>query len=54
MDEQRQLLISLLRGTEAHMGFDEAVLDLPAWAMNQHGPNVSYTPWPTTSANSPR
>jgi len=45
MDEQRQLLISLLRGTEAHMGFDEAVADLPAWAMNQHGPNVSYTPW---------
>ena len=45
MDEQRQLLISLLRGTEAHMGFDEAVADLPAWAMNQHGPNVRYTPW---------
>lgn len=45
IDEQRRLLILLLRGTEAHMGFDDAVADFPAWAMNQRAPNVSYTPW---------
>lgn len=27
------------------MGFDEAVADLPAWAINQRPPNVGYTPW---------
>jgi len=45
MDVQRRLLIQQLRGAEAHMGFDEAVADFPVWAMNQRGPNVTYTPW---------
>jgi hypothetical protein len=45
IDEQRRLLIAQLRGTEAHMGFDDAVADFPAWAMNQRAPNVTYTPW---------
>jgi hypothetical protein len=35
----------LLRGTQAHMGFDEAVADFPAWAINTRPPNVGYTPW---------
>ena len=39
------MLIDQLRGTEAHMGFDDAVADFPAWAMNQRAPNVTYTPW---------
>jgi DinB superfamily len=45
LDEQRRLLILQLRGTEAHMGFDDAVANFPAWAMNQRPPNVDYTPW---------
>jgi hypothetical protein len=39
------LLAGLLDGTDAHMGFDDAVADFPAWAINQRAPNVSYTPW---------
>lgn len=27
------------------MGFDEAVADFPAWAINARPPNVGYTPW---------
>ncbi len=27
------------------MGFDRAVADFPAWAINQRPPNVTYTPW---------
>jgi hypothetical protein len=27
------------------MGFDDAVADFPAWAMNKRGPNATYTPW---------
>jgi len=42
---QRQLVVALLRGTSAHMGFDDAVADFPAWAINARGPNVGYTPW---------
>jgi hypothetical protein len=42
---QRQLVVSLLRGTSAHMGFDEAVAGFPAWAINARAPNVGYTPW---------
>ena len=44
-DELRRQLVQLLRGTQAHMGFDDAVADLPAWAINARGPNVTYTPW---------
>jgi hypothetical protein len=44
-DELRSQLVQLLRGTQAHMSFDAAVADFPAWAINQRAPNVSYTPW---------
>jgi hypothetical protein len=44
-DEQRRQLILSLRGTEAHMGFERAVADFPAWAINARAPNVTYTPW---------
>jgi hypothetical protein len=27
------------------MSFADAVVDFPAWAINQRAPNVSYTPW---------
>jgi hypothetical protein len=45
MDELRRQLVLLLRGTQAHMTFDDAVTDFPAWAMNARGPNVEYSPW---------
>lgn len=35
----------MLGGTSAHMSFDDAVADFPAWAMNATAPNVGYTPW---------
>jgi hypothetical protein len=41
----RRQLVLLLRGTQAHMSFDDAVADFPAWAINERAPNVSYTPW---------
>jgi hypothetical protein len=45
MDELRHQLVLLLRGTQAHMSFDEAVAEFPAWAINERAPNVQYTPW---------
>ena len=44
-DELRRQLVQLLRGGQAHMTFDAAVADFPAWAINQRAPNVGYTPW---------
>jgi DinB superfamily len=44
-DELRSQLVLLLRGGQAHMTFDEAVADFPAWAINERAPNVDYTPW---------
>ena len=41
----RGQLVQLLTGRQAHMTFDEAVAEFPAWAMNQKAPNVTYTPW---------
>jgi DinB family protein len=41
----RELLVSLVRGTEAHMSFEDAVAGFPAEAMNRRAPNVGYTPW---------
>ena len=41
----RGQLVQLLTGRQAHMTFDEAVAEFPAWAMNQKAPNVAYTPW---------
>jgi hypothetical protein len=45
VDELRRQLALLLTGDQAHMTFDDAVADFPAWAINQRAPNVSYTPW---------
>jgi hypothetical protein len=45
MDEQRRQLVLLLRGTQAHMSFDEAVADFPARQINARAPNVGYSPW---------
>jgi hypothetical protein len=45
VDEQRRQLVLLLRGKQAHMAFDDAVADFPAWAINARPPNFSYTPW---------
>jgi hypothetical protein len=44
-DELRHQLVMLLRGRQAHMIFDEAIVDFPAWAINSRAPNVDYTPW---------
>ena len=44
-DELRTQLVQLLRGGQAHMPFDAAVADFPAWAINQRFPNGTYTPW---------
>lgn len=41
----RQQLLHLLRGGNAHMTFDEAVVDFPISAINERPPNVPYTPW---------
>lgn len=41
----RRQLVKLLTGRQAHMTFDEAVAEFPAWAMNERAPNVTYTPW---------
>jgi hypothetical protein len=48
MDSQAELrrqLVGGLRGHDAHMGFEDAVADFPARAINDRAPNVSYTPW---------
>src|SRR5437763_464 len=44
-DELRKQLVLMLRGDQAHMGFDEAVADFPEWAINERAPSVAYTPW---------
>ena len=44
-DALRRQLVLLLRGSQAHMTFDEAVADFPASAINDRAPNVTYTPW---------
>jgi hypothetical protein len=41
----RQHLLMLLGDGHAHMGFDEAIRDFPAEAMNRKVPNATYTPW---------
>ena len=41
----RNQLLSLLRGGQAHMGFDEVVADFPMTLINTRPPHVSYTPW---------
>ena len=41
----RQQLVVGLRGGDAHMAFEEAVADVPDWALNTRPPNVGYTAW---------
>ncbi len=41
----RSQLLALLQGGNAHMGIDDAVADFPMEFINQHPPNVTYTPW---------
>jgi hypothetical protein len=41
----REQLVELLRGTQAHMAFEEAVGRFPDEAINTRPPNVAYTPW---------
>jgi hypothetical protein len=48
MDRERALraqVVALLRGGNAHMGFDEAVANFPERLINERPPNVPYTFW---------
>lgn len=41
----REQLLALLRGGNAHMGFDEAIASFPAKHINTKLPNFNYTFW---------
>jgi hypothetical protein len=41
----REQLLALLRGGNAHLGFDDAVANFPPEHINTKPPNVPYTPW---------
>ena len=41
----REQLITLLRGGNAHIGFDQAVADFPMDKINAQPPDLPYTPW---------
>lgn len=41
----RDQLLALLRGGNAHLGFDDAVANFPMTVINRQPPNVPYTPW---------
>lgn len=41
----RTHVVSLLRGGQASMTFDQAIADFPMEAINRTAPNVSYSPW---------
>ena len=41
----RDQLLALLRGGNAHMPYDQAVVDFPMKEINTRPPNVPYTPW---------
>jgi hypothetical protein len=41
----REQLLALLRGGNAHLGFDDAIANFPPEHINSKPPNVSYTPW---------
>src|SRR5262245_42013453 len=43
--ELRDHLLYLLQGGGAHIGFDEAVADLPTKLRGARPPNVPHTPW---------
>ena len=42
---RREQLLQLLRGGNAHIGFEEAVKSFPMEAINTKPPNVPYSPW---------
>jgi hypothetical protein len=44
-DTFREQLLQLLRGRNAHFGFDDAVKAFPMEFINSRPPNVTYTPW---------
>ncbi len=41
----RKHVIALLDGGQAHMTFDDAVVNFPMNLINTNPPNVSYSPW---------
>lgn len=41
----REQLVTGLRGTDAHMPFEDAVADFPGEAVNARPPKVAYTSW---------
>jgi hypothetical protein len=41
----REQLLALLRGGNAHMGFDQAVADFPVEHINRKPPHTPYMPW---------
>jgi hypothetical protein len=41
----REQLLALLRGGQAHMGFDDVTADFPMSLINTRPPHVTYTPW---------
>jgi hypothetical protein len=41
----REQLLQLLRGGNAHMGFDQAIDGFPLEFINSWPPNVPYSPW---------
>ncbi len=41
----RKQLLWLLRGGNAHIGFDQAVAEFPVEHINRKLPNAPYTPW---------
>jgi hypothetical protein len=41
----REQLLALLRGGNAHQGFDQATADFPLDKINRRPPGLPYTPW---------
>lgn len=41
----REQLLALLQGGNAHMSFEQAIVDFPAGQFNVKPANVPYTPW---------
>lgn len=41
----REQLLALLRGGNAHLGFERAIADFPVEHINAKPPNVPYSPW---------
>ena len=41
----REQVLALLRGGNAHLGFEQAIINFPLEHINTKPPNVPYTPW---------